>query len=222
MYTISTKKINWGDRKTFFFADFQIMLSELHQIFVIENLIKTLLFNRKWIFTRTQTLYSLNTKMLYGNHWSSGKRTINFTKFAFYTETCGGEAALRSWDSHLVLQIAWFQHIYIMISVSLFRARFRIFSPPQPIFLKCFWAWDRQDLSFAGSLARGAPIFPSEKVRWTRGYTPKMMICESNWDQISNFRLFLLSTQKELCAQISRAIGLGIKVLFLQAVSDNG
>ena len=40
-----------------------------------------------------------------------------------------------------------------------------------------------------------------------------MLICEVNSDQISNFRLLFLSTQKELCAQISCAIGLGIKVL---------
>ena len=90
------------------------------------------------------------------------------------------------------------------------------------IFLKWFLRWDRQDLSFAGSLDWVLPIFPSEKVGCASGYTPKMMISESNWDQISNFRLLFLSTQKELCAQISRAIGLGIKVLFLHAVGDNG
>ena len=63
-----------------------------------------------------------------------------------------------------------------MISVCLFRGRLRPVAPPQPIFLKWFLACAGQGLSFAGSLDRGPPIFPSEKVRWTRGCTPKMLI----------------------------------------------
>ena len=61
-----------------------------------------------------------------------------------------------------------------MISVSLFGVRFRIFSPPQPIFLKWFLRWDRQDLSFAGSLDCVLPIFPSEKVSQRCGYPSKI------------------------------------------------
>ena len=125
---------------------------------------------------------------------------------------CGQEVGIIFFEK-VTSVVLIYVYTYIQRLSRLLRARLRVLRPPKPIFLKLGAWWHAQALSFAGSFVDVALLQPLQKVGWTGGTTSKMLICESNWDQIWDFWLLFLSTLKEFCAQISCAIGLGIKVL---------
>ena len=82
-------------------------------------------------------------------------------------KTCRSEAALRSWDSHLVLQIAWFQDIdvyNIMISVCLFRGRLNIGATRNRYFWSDFWGDIGKTFHIPGRLSAPHQYFPLKKL----------------------------------------------------------
>ena len=129
-----------------------------------------------------------------------------------------GEAALRSWDSHLLLQIACFPDRYsiknnIWCEHACLEHAYYLEHPPNPY----FWHRNHHGICLNFHLSRRSsmcsPGNPLKKLGKVAEAQPKSSTGYQRTFQIANFKRPVLHAQTELSAQILGANQVGVKVL---------